>query len=420
MSSNADFPAVIANIAGKPLRLVTTKQWRSVIRNKQIERDTVITYEAGEARSEALPAGQCELLVPIFEEILGPEPEPVAPPPAPVPEPEPEPGPTKSPERDPERKAQPKTTPPIELVPEPEPEPNPAPPSPPPPEPPPPGNPWKIPGLIAIVVVVSMFLAFMFDLSRSNDSRFYAKSNITVRSGASASSIELGQLTRNDDVAGVVSEDNPNWIRIVEGQYTGGFVSRKYVSEERRDPLRSDLFDEYITVNASFVYPRPNTNSASVETLPKFSRVYVTGSYTNDFAEVVRNDLSEPIGYVPWAAFGGENAQSRGRPLRVRNRCRTTRNIAFSVEVDGVRKNGDYWVLRGGHDNYISLKPGAPMNVTSSHIFYEDLGSSFHTKRSRAVSASGKDHVNVNGQRRKMTLVAPDMNYNEYIVTFSC
>lgn len=71
MSEASDL-TVIADIAGRPERLATSKQWRAVITRRQLERDTPVKLEYRSGRVETARAGDCAALQPLFDEIIGP------------------------------------------------------------------------------------------------------------------------------------------------------------------------------------------------------------------------------------------------------------------------------------------------------------------------------------------------------------
>ena len=67
MSSTGEFPAIVTEIGGVQMRLVTPNQLRNAVTRKLVEPSTLIVYETSASQSEEIFAGECELLIPIFE-----------------------------------------------------------------------------------------------------------------------------------------------------------------------------------------------------------------------------------------------------------------------------------------------------------------------------------------------------------------
>jgi len=69
--SYSDFPAIVVEIGGRTQRLSTAKQWRTAVRQRRIERETLILFEASETDKREIFAFECEALAPVFVEVFG-------------------------------------------------------------------------------------------------------------------------------------------------------------------------------------------------------------------------------------------------------------------------------------------------------------------------------------------------------------
>lgn len=81
MVEERDGPVIIAKVAGRQRRLVTSKQWRAAITGLEISRETEVLYDNGKGQQVALPAEECPELAAIFDELIGPK-QVMSPPPA--------------------------------------------------------------------------------------------------------------------------------------------------------------------------------------------------------------------------------------------------------------------------------------------------------------------------------------------------
>lgn len=76
MSEIGIYPAITASIGGKQRRLTLARQWRRAIENGELDRTTPVHYEPGPGRGSMIEAGGCPELMPLFDEIKGPLPQP--------------------------------------------------------------------------------------------------------------------------------------------------------------------------------------------------------------------------------------------------------------------------------------------------------------------------------------------------------
>lgn len=249
---------------------------------------------------------------------------------------------------------------------------------------------------------------------------YYVASPLNVRSQPSPSGFFRAELGRNTPVTGVRASANSDWLEITQGPYAGGFVSAKYLVAEPRPTLSTSTADDYFTVKASSVYAEPTTSSYKLSDLPFATKVTVAGSISEEFAEVIIGDLSRPVGYVPWDAFGGEGGSGERRWLSIRNLCRDFKNIALSLVVDGERKNYDtYLTYAPNTSEALTYRNGSRVYVNDTELYWADLGPDFHRQSRRQVRGRGVDQTVVNGQVREMKRIVPRAGDDgEYIISF--
>ncbi|MEM9310672.1 MAG: hypothetical protein AAGA34_04430 [Pseudomonadota bacterium] len=447
MSSTGEFPAIVTEIGGVQMRLVTPNQLRNAVTRKLVEPSTLIVYETSASQSEEIFAGECELLIPIFEKegIAPAAPLPTGSPTVPPTAASPEP--SKEEESDPAETALPAeddkatTGDATQSAKQPwgEPDESAA-------EEPvvervedntgrdeatgsPPvggdegdsgededgtdgGPAWRTPLLIGLAIA-AFFAAyasgsFSEPAEPEPESRaYFAVSDLNVRGEPSGESEKLGMLERNDEIAGYRLEENPNWVKVTSQQHKGGYLSYKYLSETRRPFLEKATWETFRTVQNGSVYISPDVGSDIVALLDFPSEVVVRGSISSEFAEVFNSEWDTPVAYVEWNAFGGENGIGDPREIRVINNCSTTKNFTLSYFESGRNRRVDtFWEYRPNLRSF-ARNDFKRIKTTSSEIYYFDLGSGFHLLNRRTVRWTSKDNLRVNGVAKKASRATP-------------
>ncbi|MEL7686802.1 hypothetical protein AAG596_07885 [Citromicrobium bathyomarinum] len=398
MSDYEGYPVVTAQVGGRRRRLSQDRQWRAAIHDRSIDRDTLIEYEDAPGHITEMPARDCSALVPLLDEILGPEPEPV---PEPVAEDEAEqsqedaPPPTepekpildysdafgltaaeKAPQSAEAGTAAANTT-------------SQTPPShhaaagteggrPAAPartgnagSPDDGGNRKVVFAGLALLAVV--FVGWIISLSGEESdydstdyyaedasemmedsaepalplgTTYYAKTQANYRNAPEGAS--EGTMPRGMEFNAVTASSNSEWLQITRGPFAGRFIKASTVSTDRPPDLDTSTADDFYVIRQTSVYSSPNRYSQVVEELPFPTKVTIAGSVGGGFAEALIDGL--PVGYVEWDDLGGEGGRGPRRWFRIVNDCGKTVNAVFNIQ-----ENGTY----NGFDGYWTFAPNA-------------------------------------------------------------
>ncbi len=244
----------------------------------------------------------------------------------------------------------------------------------------------------------------------------FARRNVALFDSPSDGAGEIGALSRGDYVEVVSVDGAPDWARIAGRQ---AYVQRSALAQDNLPSLDSSTADDYFTLEPATVHSAPDYGSAVTDTIPVSTLTTVSGTVGGDFAEVPLDDGG--VGYVPWIHFGGVGGEGRRAELRVVNRCNVTKNIAFSLVVNGQRMNGNgAWTFAPGHDNAIAFSDRRDaIIVNGSELYYADIGDNWHRGPERPVRGVGVDQVRVGDDLREMSRVVPQIDSSgNYRISF--
>ena len=384
----SDFPAIVAEIGDRPLRLVTPKQWRGVVKRKQIDRDSIITFEPTPGVAEQMRAGDCELLSDIFLEVLGPEIEPATPPPPPPPPP-PADEQVEAPASD--RKGGPwseaqvasdqsdaKRSAPARV----ETEPQPAPPSPPAPEAPiaqpaPAGKSglWMIPAvLIGCLVIMFMINSFIDD-----DGDDFAGSDYSdVASDAEAAA--------EDAIAATA----PSYLDNLDRSSAGDFG----------------------TIRATTLYREPG--SGFVTSLRPGAKFFVEGT-VEQYA--YGTDEAGNRGFVAWQDVNGNPFDTREYELVFRNPTSETVYLAVTFKVRGEWRF-ELVTIRPGTQRQPLYFNGGVAQLDGLEAYYYRVRSSDRQRGVRPDTERTVIDPEADERVSKMTQIVPEIQGNTAYVTF--
>jgi hypothetical protein len=445
MADETSNPVISVRVAGRVRRLATSKQWRSAIANGELTRTTPVLLDRGPERQIKAVAGEIEELSDLFDELVGPAappPPPPPPPPSPPPPPPADDGyaaaaPAADPPRSSDRRPwdPPADQPPPPASPEVEEEAfEPVAETREPPAPMPPASsggskaPIFIGGGLLLVAVFGFMLANnggnsgssadSADMPMAEDSkyseRFWAPRELLVRASKSTSATVSGRLSRGDQVFATPAVGG--WVELS----TGGFIRADELLTAPPPELDRSTADDYFTVEAVDALDAPNTGGETAAYIEKMKKVSVLGTVNRDYAELVTE--SGKVAYLPWQSLGGVGGKGRSAWIVIENRCSTTKNIAFSLVVDGRRSDiTGYWTFAPGFYGPLEYKnaPGQRIYVNSVYNYFADLGDNFFTLDANAVRQVGDDKVNVNGQSVEMKRLVPEYTSDgAYQVTF--
>ncbi|MEM1194963.1 MAG: hypothetical protein AAGH57_02570 [Pseudomonadota bacterium] len=450
MSSYGEFPAVVIDIGGVQIRLVTPRQLSNAVTRKRVEPSTLIIYEKSASQSEEIFAGECELLIPIFEKEGISQPAPAPKPPAPIDNnqyqsdgsqtPPPDDGqdreqtPGES-ETD-EDASSPKkpwgepdeggTADPIVNGGEDKTEKGHG-------TTPTPGDdgedkkdgdddePSKFSGTLIAGIVGFVGLAGILVFALQSESEpeiveppsetYFSMSGLSVRKIPTTESGEKVEdfLERNEEIEGYRLPGNRDWVKITSGPYTGKHVSYKYLDTEKRVFVDKSTGrqEPYPVVKDTKAYASPDNKNDLVASIDFPASVEVIGSISSQTAEVFNANWPTPIAYVPWDAFGGEGGVGAAREIRVVNNCLGTQNFTLSYFENGQnRRVNSFWEYTRNMQAFARYD-FKRIKATSAEIYYYDLGPGFHLLNRRNVLWTSKDRLRVNGVAKKASTATP-------------
>lgn len=430
MTEEGRNPVISVKAAGRMRRLATPKQWRSAIANGELTRVTPVTLERGPGRHAQMEAGEIKELSALFDELVGPVSAPPPPSAPPAPPPPPSPPLPVSGLIDDEAPAAPAPTVAVEEEEQTETFEEPAYFADPTPTVITDGSktPLLIGGTLVLLLVVGFVLSNRSGDSAASDAaeeamlpadsqysqRFWAPRDLPIRASRSDAALESGQLARGDQVLTTPPADG--WVQLANG----GFVRVDDLLTTAPPQIDRSTGNDYFTVEPVDVLDAPNTGASSIMLIDKMERVKVIGTVNSAFAEILTD--TGKVGYVNWESFGGIGGKGRSAWIAVNNRCNTTKNVAFSLTVNGVRTaHVGYWTFAPGFNSALeySKSSGQRIYVDSVFNFFADLGDDFHFQGNHTVVQEGDDKVRVNGKLVEMKRMVAELTPDDaYQITF--